>query len=320
MRNFTKDTAKKILTNEINVEALLLQYPEYQEEVLRELSVIQNTNESNVIHAIIDRYTVSARIAIDKINKSHLNDKTVNTFLPKIIKARFAMLLLENLNITVSSKTLTKNVRFNLWDGTILQKLLFSKGLERKPVSLGLFKFFWSFVINKKVLMPLVNKKGIYCFYSKALIKELSSLIGNKKCLEIAAGDGTLTKFLNEENINCNATDDYSWGHYITYPTFVEKADVKTALHKYSPEVVLCSWPVPKNSYEKHVFKANSVNLYIVIGTTNPAYTGDFDSYYSVEKYTMELSKRLSSLIVPPSNDNAVYIFRRKKNSSYNTT
>ncbi|MHA6531357.1 hypothetical protein [Paenibacillus sp. BAC0078] len=314
MRNFTKHTAKKILANEIDVETLLIQYPEYKEEVLNEISALNRNTESNLVHAVIDRYTASAKIASNKIYKSELNEKTINTFLPNIIKARFAIYLLEQLNVAIASKTPAKNVKFNLWDGTILQKLLFEKGLERKPVSLGLFKFFWRIVINKKILMPLVNKKGIYCFYSKALIKELSILIGSKKCLEIAAGDGTLTRFLNEKNMNCKATDDYSWEHYITYPSFVEKADAKTALHKFSPEVVLCSWPVPKNSYEKHVFKTSSVDLYIVIGTRDSAYTGDFDSYYSADMFTMELNERLSSLILPPSEDNAVYIFRRKSN------
>lgn len=314
MRHFTKDTARKILSNEISVETLLEQYPEYQNEVLQEINKLKsNNNESNLIHVIMDKYTANAKIAKNKMMKSGLNEKTVNVFLPEIIKARFAIYLLEKLNIAASSKTAAKNVRFNLWDGTILQKLLFRKGFERKPVSLGLFKFCWRLVRNKKILMPLVNKKGIYCFYSKALIQELSILIEGKKCVEIAAGDGTLTQFLNDKGMNCIATDDYSWEQYITYPSFVEKADAKTALNKYNPEVVICSWPVPKNSYEKHVFNTDSVDLYIVIGTKDPAYTGDFDTYYSVDHFSMEQNDHLASLILPPSPQNAVYIFRRIK-------
>lgn len=312
MRNFPGDTAKKILANEISVETLLQQYPEYKDEVLRELGTIKSNTESNVVHAIIERYTASAKIANTKISKSGFNETTVNAFLPNVIKARFAIYLLEQLNIAVSSRTPAANVRFNLWDGTILQKLLFKQAFERKPVSLGVFNLFWRLVINKKILMPLVNKKGIYCFYSKALIKELGALIGDKKCLEIAAGDGTLTRFLNEQNTQCTATDDYSWKHYIEYPAFVEKADAKTALQKYSPEVVLCSWPVPKNPYEKHVFKTDSVELYIVIGTKSSASTGDFEAYHNAGQFTMELNERLSKLILPPSGEHAVYIFRRK--------
>lgn len=312
MRKFTIETARKIMTNEISVEALLKQYPEYKDEVLRELGEIKKGAAENVVQAIIDRYTASAKTANTKISKSGMNEATVNAFLPNIIKARFAVYLLEQLNVAVSANTPAGNVRFNRWDGTILQRLLFRKGFERKPVSLPLFRFFWRFIKDKKILMPLVNKKGIYCFYSKELIKELTTLIGERKCLEIAAGDGTLTRFLNEAGTVCTATDDYSWKHYIDYPAYVEKADAKTALAKYSPEVVLCSWPVPKNPYEKHVFKADSVQLYIVIGTRNPQTTGDFEAYYNAEKFTMELDERLSALIVPPSEDNAVYLFRKK--------
>lgn len=313
MAKFTGDTAKKILANEIHVQTLLQQHPEYQAEVLRELSSMKGSRDLKRVQAMMNKYTSSAKLAGSLICKSGFNEKTVNTFLPNIIKARIALYMLEQINIVASSQSSATNVRFNIWDGMLLQKLLFSKGFERKPVSLGLFKVCWKLVMNKKILMPLVNQKGIYCFYSKALIRELIRLIGDKKCVEIAAGDGTLTRFLNDAHTDCKATDDYSWEHYITYPDFVEKADAKAALFKYAPEVVLCSWPVPQNTYEKHVFKTSSVKLYIVIGTRNPAFTGDFGAYNEAEQFTMELNERLSSLILPPSNENAVYIFRRKE-------
>ncbi|MCM3702431.1 hypothetical protein [Paenibacillus macerans] len=314
MAHYSKETAKKILSNEISVETLLRQYPEYKEVVLKELSIIKTQNHSNLFDAMIAKYTTSAKLASKKIINSGMNEKTVNAFLPDIIKARFAIYLLEHLSIAASSESAAKAIRFNLWDGMILQRLLFRRAFERKPVSMGLFRFFWRFVINKKILMPLVNKKGIYCFYSRELISQLSKIIGDKKCLEIASGDGTLTKFLNETGVNCKATDDYSWEHYITYPDFVEKADARTALHQYNPQVVLCSWPVPKNTYEKHVFKTSSVEMYIVIGTNNPKHTGDFESYYRADDFIMELSEELTSLLLPPSDENAVYIFRRHKN------
>ncbi|WP_236332307.1 hypothetical protein [Paenibacillus auburnensis] len=60
------------------------------------------------------------------------------------------------------------------------------------------------------------------------------------------------------------------------------------------------------------MFKTDSVNLYIVIGTRSSAYTGDFEAYHNADLFTMELSERLSALMVPPSNENAVYLFRRK--------
>lgn len=311
MRNFTKDTAYKILVNEISVETLLTQYPEYKDDVLKEIQALKKNGKADFAKAILDKYTVHAKIAKRKIQKSEWNEKTINVFLPDIIKARFAFHLLEKVTAAAASNTPGENIRFNLWDGTLLQKLLFKKGLERKPVSLRFFRLMWRFVTNKKILMPLVNKQGIYCFYSKDLIRELAVRIGQNPCLEIGAGDGTLTAFLRMQQMDCRATDDYSWEHYIQYPDFVEKLDAKSALKKYSPKVVICSWPVPGNHYEKHVFRTESVDLYIVIGTRSPAYTCDFETYFQLEHFSMELDEGLSSLVLPPSDENAVYLFRR---------
>lgn len=311
MRKMTGETARQILTDEISVEALLKQYPEYKQEVLQEIQDLQRSAKPDLIRAILDKYTFSAKVAKKRIYASRMNEQTVKAFVPDIIKARFAFYLLEQFNVVVSSQKTSTNTRLNLWDGFILQRLLFKKGFERKPVSARLFPLFWKMIKDKKLLMPLVNQKGIYCFYSKELIKELSILIGDQSCVEIGAGDGTLTAFLKKYHVDCKATDDYSWSHYITYPDFVEKADAKAALNQYKPKVVICSWPAPKNTYEKHVFQTTSVDLYIVIGTKSAAYTGDFDTYYNLKHFSMMLDERLSSLVLPPSDENAVYIFRR---------
>ena len=58
--------------------------------------------------------------------------------------------------------------------------------------------------------MPLVQPKGIYCFYSKPLIQDLAALIGQRSCIEIAAGDGTLSRFLAAKGVDLTATDDHS--------------------------------------------------------------------------------------------------------------
>lgn len=314
MRNFTKEKSDEVLMNRIDPKTLALRYPEFKEIVIKEFSGITKESNTEEISSFIDTYKSKARFAIDRIQKSGENQKTLNTFLPDIIKARIAIYILEQLYLTDQSGKTMGKIRFNLWDGLILQKVLFTKDLERKPVDIFWFRFFWIFITNKKILMPLVNKKGIYCFYSKKLLKELSNLIGNTRCLEIGAGDGTLTRFLRGVGVKCDATDDYSWDHYIKYPAFVEKLEVREALNKYKPETIICSWPPPGNAFEKSVFKMDTVKLYIVIGTINPLFSGNHDTYQKQEEFTMQYSKRLSSLILPPSKDNAVYVFRRKFN------
>lgn len=184
MVDFTKDLAKKIISNEIGMETLLRQYPEYKKEILSELSALRNGGEPNIIETILKKYTTNAKIANSKIIKSGFNERTIKTFLPVMIKARFAIYLLEQLSVAAASENANNHIRFNLWDGTILQKLLFRKGFERKPVSLGMFKFCWRFVIHKKILMPLVNKKGIYCFYSKTQLKRFLISSGTKSVLK----------------------------------------------------------------------------------------------------------------------------------------
>lgn len=309
---FSKEVAEKILLNKIDTDTLVKMYPEISNSVIGDFSNFRENSTDNKFKNLIGKYKTKASFAINRINKSGFNQQTINTFLPDIIKSRIAIKFLEQANFSIQTNEYSGKVRFNLWDGLILQKLLFQKELERKPVSIKSFKIVWPFIIKKKILMPLVNDKGIYCFYSKELIREFKKLIGDLKCLEIGAGDGSLTKFLLDQGIDCIATDDYSWEHYIKYPGFVQRLDAKSAVEQYKTDIVICSWPPPENNFEKYVFSSDSVKLYIVIGTRNKSYSGNHKVYNTEENFTMELNEKLSSLILPLAKDNAVYIFRRK--------
>lgn len=310
--NFSKELAEKILLNQVDANTLAKMYPSINDSVIDEFSKLGEGNGINDFSILINKYKTKASFAINKINNSRGSLKTLNTFLPDIIKSRIAINLLGQANLASQTNQYSGTVKFNLWDGLILQKLLFKEDLERKPVSMKSFKFVWPFIIRKNILMPLVNDRGIYCFYSKELIQEFAKLIGDSKCLEIGAGDGTLTKFLNNEGINCIATDNYSWDYYIQYPGLVQRLDAKSALERYKTEVVICSWPPPENNFEKYVFSSETVKLYIVIGTRNHIYSCNQKVYHAQESFTMELNEKLSSLVLPPAKDNAVYIFRRK--------
>lgn len=312
MNKFSKDEAYKILMNEIEPVMLADKYPKLKEMVIEDISKTSKESSFENIVALIDSYKRKASHAIAKIQKSEGKRITLNRYLPEIIKARIAIYIIEQLNMMAKSGKPSEKIRLNLWDGFILQKILFKKDLERKPASLFYFKLFWPFITNKKILMPLVNKKGIYCFYSKVFIRKLATIIGDSKCVEIGAGDGTLTRFLNDIGIACKATDDYSWKHYIHYPDFVENMDAKMALKKYKPETVICSWAPPGNAFERFVFEMDSVKTYIVIGTKNPLFSGNHVTYENQKKFNMEYDYRLSTKVLPQSKDNMVYIFKRK--------
>ncbi|MFZ2162404.1 MAG: hypothetical protein WAW02_09325 [Sideroxyarcus sp.] len=203
-------------------------------------------------------------------------------------------------------------LRFNLFNGFIAQRLLFARALERKPVSMFWFRLLWPLVWQRKRLMPLVQPKGIFCFYSQALIEALAAMIAGRSCLEIGAGDGTLARFLKEQGVQLTATDNHVWEKSVAYPDWVLKLDAREALVKYAPEVVVCSWPPAQNDFERAVFDMPSVQLYIVIGSRHQFAFGNWKDYTGQSDFVLEEDKALSVLVLPPELESVVYVFRRK--------
>ena len=228
------------------------------------------------------------------------------------IKARMMLLALEHFCLATITEKTSVRIKFNIFNGFILQRLLFAGGLNPKPISLFWFKLLWPFISQRNILMPLVQERGIYCFYSNRLIDELANLIGRRRCLEIAAGAGALTRFLKERGVNITATDDHSWGHQIKYPDCVEKIEARMALQQHQPEAVVCSWPPPGNRFERQIFLTSCVELYIMIGSRHSYASGDRDSCKNQRAFTMEHANHYADYVLPPELDSTVLIFRRK--------
>ena len=108
-------------------------------------------------------------------------------------------------------------------------------------MSLWLFGLLWPLLAQRRLLMPLVQPKGIYWFSSKQLIKALASMIGDRRCLEIAAGDGTLSRFLSDEGVAVTATDDYSWSNSVQTPS----SSCASTRRRRSP----CTAPKPSSAH-----------------------------------------------------------------------
>jgi hypothetical protein len=207
---------------------------------------------------------------------------------------------------------LARRTRTNPLNSYLLQKLLFGRGNERKPVSLFWFRVVWPLLWQRKLFLDSIELRGLYCFYSKALINELTKLIGTKPCLEIAAGDGTLARFLENQGSRITATDNQSWKFAIQYPETVVCLEVEEALKQYQPETVLCSWPPRNNDFEDHIFKSTSVQTYIVISSELESASGNWATYRNQNAFSFTQNKMLSKLVLPPELKPAVYIFRRK--------
>lgn len=235
--------------------------------------------------------------------------------LSQFVQSRMAHESVKKLSLSVlaADTGVTKGkLRFNLFNGLIAQRLLFSGGLKRKPVSLFLFRLFWPLVWQRKRLMPLVQPKGIYCFYSLALVKALSRMIASRSCLEIGAGDGTLARFLKEQGVRIVATDNHSWENSMAYPDWVIKLEAREALTAYSPEVVICSWPPAQNDFERFVFDTPSVQLYLVIGSRHQFAFGNWKDYTRQSGFILAEDTKLSAMVLPPELEPVVYVFRRK--------
>ncbi|MCE0536130.1 class I SAM-dependent methyltransferase [Kineosporia rhizophila] len=229
-----------------------------------------------------------------------------------LIRQQMTLEAVNQANLAASTGVASGKIRFNRYNGTLMQHLLFRDGLDRKPVSIARFRIIWRLLSQRNLLMPLVRPKGIYCFYSASLITRLTRLIDGRRCLEIGAGDGTLSRFLSERGVDIVATDDYSWADSIDYPSTVIRQSASKALRTREPEVVITSWTPPANLFERQIFATPSVQTYITIGSQHESETGDWTTYRTQQSFDQAHRPDLAKLVLPPENDNAVLIFQRR--------
>ena len=299
------------LQTEATLNELSADYPQEWETVQRELSAVLARGQIDALRQYVERSSAYAALAINSVHKSSGTAKAWEIALPRLIRKRMIQLAVKNHCLITATGLTQGKVRFNYLNGYVTQKLLFSRDLERKPVSFFWFRLIWPLIWQKRLLMPLVQPKGIYCFYSRTLIESLANIMTGRACLEIAAGDGTLTQFLTDCGVNITATDNYSWQQAVKYPESVVNLDARSALAAYSPEIVICSWPPAGNTFERYVFKTPSVQCYIVISSRHRFASGNWTDYQGQSAFTVEEDQTLSRLVLPPELDAAVYRFRR---------
>lgn len=285
-------------------------YPDDWAEVRTELAGVFERRQAGELKALAERAGVRAAPNAQFLSGER-DGRAFEAFVRQQLRLRMTELAIRQYAFSAATGVVQGKVRFNLFNGLIAQRLLFKHALERKPVSLRWFRLLWPLVWQKRLLMPLVEKRGIYCFYSRELIAALAGLAGARRCVEIAAGDGTLSRFLRERGVDIVATDDHSWQAQVSYPDDVRRLDARDALRSLSPEVVLCSWPPANNSFERQVFRTQSVQRYIVIGSRSRFITGNWADYLAQIGFSMRDDAALGKLVVPPELDAAVLVFER---------
>lgn len=301
------------------LDDLCARYPEEWEIVQRDISAIIARGAAEELQAYLQDLATQGPLSAKRLRGNRGNSKIIEAVLLQFIRSRMAHEAVKKLCLTTLAANTggtKRRLRFNLFNGYVAQKLLFSRGLTRKPASLFWFRLFWPLLWQRKRLMPLVQPKGIYCFYSRALVEALTKMVALRSCLEIGAGDGTLAQFLKDEGVRITATDNHGWKHAVAYPEWVIKLDAREALRSYTPEVVICSWPPSLNDFERHVFSTPSVQLYIVIGSRHQIAFGNWNDYRQQTTFAFEQDEKLGALVLPPELESAVYVFRRKSRST----
>jgi hypothetical protein len=295
-----------------SLDVLMERFPAEWESVGKDLVAATASKRPEEIEAFVVRAREAAAPFRQRVETSHKNPQVLAGALPYLVRAHMAQLAAQRVLQAAAVVATGGRVRFGLWSGFLVQRLFFSHGLVRKPVSLPAFRFWWRFVTQKRLLMPLVQPRGIYAFYSRELVQALARLIGDRPSLEIAAGDGTLTRFLSDAGVTIRAIDDQSWAHVIRYPDQVEKMDAAVALARYQPKAVLCCFPPPKNSFEQEVLRTPSVDLYLVLTTRHRFAAGDWSAYESQTDFDWHTDHGLARLLLPPEIDPQVLVFERK--------
>jgi hypothetical protein len=306
------DSVLTWLQSNPGLKELCAEFPDEWERVQTELGSVLSQGKPGDLQAYLKRLSTQAPSPVRGKGKGRSSDAAVR----QLIRFRMAQSSVKQHCTAIATGIESGKVRFNLLNGFVAQRLLFADGLERKPVSMFWFRAIWPLIWQKRLLMPLVQPEGIYCFFSKELIMALAGLIGKRSCVEIAAGDGTLTRFLAQQGVKIQATDDYSWEHAVRYPEWVSRVDAKEALRLHSPEVVICSWPPAGNSFERQVFRTRSVQLYIVISSRHRSAAGNWDDYRQQTAFSFEEEMQLGRLVLPPELDAGVYLFKRNADLS----
>jgi len=312
MNDTDTESLLKWLKNNPGLKELCAEFPGEWERVQAELGCVLAQGKPEELPAYLKLLSKQATSQPGGQGRLKEQDARVR----QIVRYRMAHTAVKQHCIALASGVESGRVRFNLLNGIIAQKLLFAEGLVRKPASMFWFRLLWPMVWQKRMLMPLVQPEGIYCFYSRQLIAALAEKIGTRCCVEIAAGDGTLTRFLVQQGVRIQASDDYSWEHAVRYPEWVARLDAKEALRLHSPDVVICSWPPAGNSFERQVFRTRSVQLYIVISSRHRFAAGNWGDYQGQSAFSFEEDRELSRLVLPPELDAGVFLFRRKAASA----
>jgi hypothetical protein len=94
-------------------------------------------------------------------------------------------------------------------------------------------------------VMGAVREFGMFAIVDQLWTKQLADWIDSRKCLEVMAGAGWLSKSLQEQGVDIIPTDNGSWDKIVEKQVIpVEKISGLDAVKKYSDyDILIVSWP-----------------------------------------------------------------------------
>lgn len=303
------DRYQTIMDPSASLEVLATAFPAEWSEVQNQAKTLIQKGES----AAVSKHLVDARGVIDhwskRLKTSEKPQALMVEALPQIAKARLTLLTIERWY----RRALTKHDDRGpaILDRFVAENLFFNRKQQRRCPSRLLFQIVWPLVRGKSAISAALQGMGIYCVFSQEFGRALKRLINGRPCLEVGAGDGTLTLLLDTLGVVTQATDDYSWEKRIRYPDWVEKISAQDALKQYSPKVVICSWPPPGNHFEEKIFSTASVELYIAIVSKHHYAAGNWQAYKQQKRFSWQADTFLTRLLLPKEWDHEVLVFRR---------
>ena len=154
-----------------------------------------------------------------------------------------------------------------------------------------------------------------YQLLNKEFVENLADEIKKlnpKKVIELNAGVGYLSRFLQRYGIDIIPTDSHNWN--FDYNEDVEKLTYEQALEKYNPDVVIQSWEMPGAKGSIKSLEYPSVRHLIWIGEKGNCGSGDlFDYSHRILERVGKYSLSINDILYRSHGDPYIGIWKVKR-------
>ncbi len=200
-----------------------------------------------------------------------------------------------------------------LWDRLLFHLLILPLATRPRALPCRLHRRVWDLLRNPAAASAMLLEAGCYLISPAELVNELRRVIGTRRTLEIGAGRGILAGCLGHAGVDITAVDDRSWEGTIPIGRDVLTMDGREALIRIQPQVVLCSWPPPGNTFERAILAHPSVEMYIAILSRHRYASGDHQAYARAVGFRCLKAETgpMAAMLLPSETGSVLYLFMR---------